>query len=274
MNLNKLLIEAAEESYEAERFESDSPTSPSRPLLKSINLSNSLSSPLPAIRLSSSSPLNKTKSSILEEVSHDIVSKTSQPLPPRTYNDDNDKKSFNRRIYTTAATAQAESKESSSTFDSDSLYNNTSNPDVASSLMRTRNRDIVIHDDQSDYDDDDDDDDNLNTLKTKQTPDLIKTCYYGNKKDVLSLLNKSADSIRKIDRHGWNALHWSCSKGYDDILDVLLYHMSNKMDKAAIKNIINRNEDISGWTPLHVRILYVRVYILAMLFFCFWCLTS
>jgi hypothetical protein len=66
---------------------------------------------------------------------------------------------------------------------------------------------------------------------------------------VKTALRKGANYFYR-DRHGWTALHWAASKGYDDIIEALIDHVKSKGRNIA--KYINAQDTLTGWTPLHV----------------------
>lgn len=120
---------------------------------------------------------------------------------------------------------------------------------------------------------DDDDDHNVQTKKGKlamesdseseiaETPeedetnfdypehqDFIFSCYHHKYDAVEHHLDRGA-SIFYADRHGWTALHWSCAKGYDDLVHLLL----RDLPESKKKRYLHMKEKTAGMTPLHVR---------------------
>lgn len=51
---------------------------------------------------------------------------------------------------------------------------------------------------------------------------LFWACRHGRDKFVASLLKEPNIEINKADRDGWTPLHWACSKGHSQVVDVLL----------------------------------------------------
>lgn len=80
--------------------------------------------------------------------------------------------------------------------------------------------------------------------------ELLFACYNGDIKKVQELLRKGAN-IRYIDRHGWNAIHWTSSKGDVDVMECLLTHRKNE-GKSVTSLLRCQDSKLAGWTALHI----------------------
>ena len=89
---------------------------------------------------------------------------------------------------------------------------------------------ITIDDNDSDDDDngqeeeekDNDYDTGNDASRLNQT--LLIACYNDKIENAKILLNKNINYFIR-DRHGWTPLHWACSKGYEDIVNILISHV-------------------------------------------------
>ena len=73
---------------------------------------------------------------------------------------------------------------------------------------------------------------------------LLKACENGQKGVVLAFLKKDGIDVNAVDEIGFSPLHYSCKKGFRDIVKLLL-------DKDADVNTLS-NESI---TPLHMAMI-------------------
>jgi hypothetical protein len=78
---------------------------------------------------------------------------------------------------------------------------------------------------------------------------LFIACFHENVSQVRTLLSKGAWHFAR-DRHGWTPLHWAASRGYNEIIEILVDHRS--ASKKIVKSYVNAKDLITGWTPLHV----------------------
>jgi hypothetical protein len=72
---------------------------------------------------------------------------------------------------------------------------------------------------------------------------------------VKTALRKGANYFYR-DRHGWTALHWAASKGFDDIIEALIDHVKSKGRNIA--KYVNAQDTLTGWTPLHVSAVFYQ----------------
>lgn len=76
-------------------------------------------------------------------------------------------------------------------------------------------------------------------------------CFRGNTDGLEKILSQdsSARYLTRGDRHGWTPLHWCASKGHLEAMKVILEHSSSKA-----KAVVDIQDGIVGWTPLHVSV--------------------
>lgn len=98
--------------------------------------------------------------------------------------------------------------------------------------------------DQEDEDDDEEDYDADATLELR-----FAVCR-GQSGKVEALLKKKANLLQE-DRHGWNCVHWAASRGYLDVMEVLLEHHKRR-GKRLRPLLLRRDSKLAGWTPLHI----------------------
>ena len=242
MDIRKLMEEAADESYNSDKFEIE-PLNTSISKLSSLrNVGGTNLNPLSSKR--PSTPLGKIKPlSILEETPNDTMRLPSKLSPPPPINDEDRDNSYQRK--NVKYSIQAESKKDVTPSD------DSENIDRVKSVNNKKSGqvwdDISVSDDGSELE--------SKLQSTNNTPEIIKAVYYGNLKDVLSFIKENKNAVLMKDRHGWNSVHWACSKGFDDILEVLLNHLRDIHGAEVLKSVLECADSISGWCPLHVSII-------------------
>ena len=110
-----------------------------------------------------------------------------------------------------------------------------------------------------DKDEEDEEDDDVDYGDGKNLTDADKelqfACYNGKPFDVRRALNNGGSIVKK-DKHGWLPLHWAAAHGHDQIIDLLLDPETTRktsIDTEKKKlNYINAQEDLTGFTPLHL----------------------
>ncbi len=86
---------------------------------------------------------------------------------------------------------------------------------------------------------------------SEKNVELIICASQGNEKRVRWLLEHGA-SINARDRHGWTALHWASSRGHHEVVSLLL----ETAGSFRTKKYVNKKDELSGWTALHVRVAF------------------
>jgi hypothetical protein len=81
---------------------------------------------------------------------------------------------------------------------------------------------------------------------------LLHACHLGKLDKVEKLLDKSGVNLMYRDRHGWTPLHWAASKGNTEIMEELIRH--RKRQNKKMKKFLNAQDELAGWTPLHVQL--------------------
>ena len=129
------------------------------------------------------------------------------------------------------------------------------------------------NDDDDDDDDDDDGNDNDPKVKTLNTQ-LLVACYRGDINKANTLLKSGANIKARYlsttttttiiiinpillhlslhlfrDRHNWTPLMWASSKGFHELVEDLLSKIDNK------KKYINAHDSLSGFTALHLAVI-------------------
>ena len=243
MDVRKLMEEAADESYNSDKFEIE-PLNTSTGKLSSLrNVGGTNLNPLSSIR--PSTPLGKIKpQSILDENPSDTL-KVPPKTPPPPINDEDRDTAYQRK--SAKYSVHAESKKD--VTPSDDSENMDRVKSVAANKKKSGNvwDDISVSDDGSELE--------SKLQNTNNTPEIIKAVYYGNLKDVFNFIKENKNAVLKKDRHGWNSVHWACSKGFDDILEVLLNHLRDIHGADVLKSVLECADSISGWCPLHVSII-------------------
>lgn len=74
-------------------------------------------------------------------------------------------------------------------------------------------------------------------------------CFRGNTSGLEKILSKvsGTGALSRRDQHGWTPLHWCASKGHSSTMKAILDHAAPKS-----KRLVNAQDGITGWTPLHV----------------------
>lgn len=111
---------------------------------------------------------------------------------------------------------------------------------------------IVVPSDAEPEDDEDE------VIDPELNGQLILAAHNGKVEGVRNHL-KSGAKYNCRDRHGWTPLMWAASKGYDDVIEVLLKHL--KSQNKNVRGYVNMADNLAGWTALHVRIDIICVYI-------------
>jgi vacuolar-type H+-ATPase subunit I/STV1 len=96
----------------------------------------------------------------------------------------------------------------------------------------------------------DEDDDVFNDETNRE---LIFAIHNEKPDKVQSILRKGAN-LKYQDRHGWSPLHWAASKGNIEIIELLINHRRSVQSKR-VKSLMNLQDKLAGWTPLHVSYL-------------------
>lgn len=103
-------------------------------------------------------------------------------------------------------------------------------------------------DDDSDIDRDDGEDDDDDDQDPELNQELFVCCYRENVSQLKKLLRSGANPFAR-DRHGWTPLHWAASRGFNEVIEILL---DARQDSGkSMPRYINSKEFVSGWTPLH-----------------------
>lgn len=111
-------------------------------------------------------------------------------------------------------------------------------------------------------DDEDDQDEDHDPIVNR---DLIHACHKGDGRAVQSLLKREGLNLRHVDRHGWTAMHWAASKGHTEIMDMLMDHRRIKQQKP-LSTILNVQDKLAGWTPLHVSFCLLLSFMIKVVF--------
>lgn len=82
----------------------------------------------------------------------------------------------------------------------------------------------------------------------EQSEQLLLAAFNGKVEGARTCLKNGAHYCCR-DRHGWTPLIWAASKGYDDVVEVLLRHL--KSQNKNIRGFVNMSDTICGWTALH-----------------------
>jgi hypothetical protein len=99
--------------------------------------------------------------------------------------------------------------------------------------------------------DSDNDEDEEGSYDKDVNEALLHACHQGRVNDVEKILSLQGVNIMYRDRHGWTFLHWAASKGHNDIIELLINYRRNQRRK--LKKFLNAQDELAGWTPLHVR---------------------
>eukprot|EP01040_Poterioochromonas_malhamensis_P019936 gene19936-23688_t len=100
------------------------------------------------------------------------------------------------------------------------------------------------------YDDDEDEEDDEEDYDADASLELRFAVCRGQSGRVEALLKKKANLLQE-DRHGWNCVHWAASRGYVDVMEVLLEHHKRR-GKRLRPLLLRRDGKLAGWTPLHI----------------------
>jgi hypothetical protein len=194
--------------------------------------------------------LDKVISNVSNEIKiipHPPFSKKSDILE-----DNNNYKSMNAMNILIEASRDVDQKNiKTNNKDNDQLSIKMIDDDIDSKMMNITNNDNDSDDDDNDQEEEEEDNDyDTSTDATRLNQTLLFACYNDKIENVKILLNKNINYFIR-DRHGWTPLHWACSKGYEDIVNILISHVIKL--KRNLKVYINAQDKITGWTALHVR---------------------
>lgn len=81
--------------------------------------------------------------------------------------------------------------------------------------------------------------------------ELLFAIHNEKSEQVQKVLRKEGVNIKYQDRHGWSALHWAASKGNSEIVELIIDHRRAVQHKN-VKSLVNMQDKLAGWTPLHV----------------------
>eukprot|EP01038_Epipyxis_sp_PR26KG_P013614 gene13614-18272_t len=240
MNIGDLLSQAAEEIYVGDEFEPDI-----APVLGNVGKLESS-----AILLQAAQVIAKEERAdadkIFEESANEINRELSTSIRERELED----------ILLQAAkdvTAHTKVQIDTTFSDEDNEYDDDTHPpaedDIPKKGTNVKFSDNIDSEEEDDIpeDEDSDIDEEVNEELNSQ---LIIACYREKVDMVINLLKKGANHFAR-DRHGWTPLLWSASKGFNEIIEVLLEFRKEELKKPLSK-YINARDKITGWTALHV----------------------
>lgn len=228
MNIAELLAEAAEETFEknAEAYAND--TFEEDPVLLPSQPANAMESASSILKKAAQIVVNEDKAfaedAFIKAVAEVKVEVENIRVSPRQQVESRD----------------AEEILLQSSKEIDEYYNDT----VLNAVIKTDDgysSEEVAEDNENEENEENNDSD-LNSQ-------LIFMTYNGKSDSVRSMLEKGGNYFAR-DQHGWTPLHWAASKGFDDIIEILIRHVQSK--GRNVKTFVNAHDSLTGWTALHV----------------------
>ena len=190
---------------------------------------------------------------VITNVSNEIKMIPHPPLSKKSVisdNDNNDNKSMNAMNILIEASRDVDQNIKTNNKDKDHLSIKMIDDDIDNKIMNITDDDDDDDDDDDQEEEEDNNDYDTSNDATRLNQTLLFACYNDKIENVKLLLNKNVNYFIR-DRHGWTPLHWACSKGYEDIVNILITHVIKL--KRNLKVYINTQDKITGWTALHVR---------------------
>ena len=191
---------------------------------------------------------------VITNVSNEIKIIPHPPFSKKSdlLEDNNDYKSMNAMNILIEASRNVDQNIKTNNKDNDQLSIKMIDDDIDSKMMNLTNDDNDSDDDDNDQEEEEEEDNDYDTGNdaTRLNQTLLFACYNDKIENVKILLNKNINYFIR-DRHGWTPLHWACSKGYEDIVNILISHVIKL--RRNLKVYINAQDKITGWTALHVR---------------------
>ena len=101
----------------------------------------------------------------------------------------------------------------------------------------------------------DDEEEELN--EDQELNQALFFAVYNEKAEALKTALRKGAYYFARDRHGWTPLHWAASRGYVDIIEVLVAVVKDK-GRNVVK-YVNAQDTLTGWTALHVSLLMYTI---------------
>jgi len=139
-------------------------------------------------------------------------------------------------------------------------FHNLHADSVDAHKYRTQEEETAEEYEEYEEEEEEDDDDMDQDKELNQT--LMFSIFNDKVESVRISLKKGAYYFMR-DRHGWTPLHWAASKGYIEIIELLLDHVKNS--NKSVSRYVNAQDKITGWTPMHVACINCQLEVVEIL---------